>query len=160
MVNSEATIARLQERLQVLEDKEGLRSLLHAYCLRPDNYGFEGYANTFTEDGSMEFEKWPKVVGREAITKASSVERRFQGLQHTMTNLEFSITGPDTAIGTSYLWFAATPDVSKPEIHYAFGGPYTFDFKRTSEGWRISRMRLRKIWAQGEDTEKAFGAGS
>lgn len=158
MTDLAQTVEKLAMRLRIFEDKDELTTLLHSYCSRPDNYDFEGFSQTFTEDGSMEFEQWPKVVGREAIKKASSTEARFQGLQHTMTNLQFSVDGSDVASGTAYLWFAATPDVSNPESHYAFGGPYTFNFKRTAEGWRISRMQLKKIWAQGHDTEKVFTA--
>lgn len=151
-------VANLEKRLKIFEDKDELATLLHSYCSRPDHHDFAGFAQTFTEDGTMEFEQWPKVVGREAIAKASSVEGKFQGLQHTVTNLQFSVDGSDSATGTAYLWFAATPEVSKPEVHYAFGGPYTFHFKRTTEGWRISRMHLKKIWAYGQGTEKTFTA--
>lgn len=148
----------IQKRLQILEDKDELQTLLNRYCNIADAKDWDGYANCYIDDGAvMTFESWGDIVGKEAIKKAASAEQRFAGLQHTMTNMQFQVDGSDKAKGTAYLWFCATPDTSKPEVNYAFGGPYQFEFMRTKEGWRIARMRLRKIWAMGKDTEEVFG---
>ena len=90
------------------------------------------------------------------INVSSTAENRFEGLQHSMTNMEIVLEGSDTAIATSYLWFAATPKTSQPEVNYAFGGKYNWKFKRTPKGWKIRNMHLKKLWAQGEDTEGVF----
>jgi hypothetical protein len=151
-------IEQLQKRLQLLEDKDALATLLNRYCNTADAKNWEGYANTYIDEGAvMTFESWGDVVGKEKITKAASAEQVFEGLQHTMTNMEFQVDGSDKASGTAYLWFCATPETANPEINYAFGGPYRFEFARTSKGWRISHMWLRKIWAQGKDTKRVFG---
>ncbi len=157
MSDSTSIIQQLQKRLQILEDKDALATLLNRYCNIADARDWQGYANTYTEDGIMTFESWGDVVGRDAIKKASSAENIFEGLQHSMTNMQFEVDGSDKATGTAYLWFSATPETSKPEVNYSFGGPYKFEFKRTHEGWRISRMRFKKIWAQGKDTKGVFG---
>jgi ketosteroid isomerase-like protein len=160
MSSIEQVVASLQKRLQILEDKEALASLLNEYCNIADAHDWVGYANTYVDDAIMTFESWGDIHGKEAIAKAASVEQRFEGLQHSMTNMQFAVDGSDKASGTAYLWFCATPKTSQPEVHYAFGGPYTFQFARTAAGWKISRMRLKKIWAQGTDTEGVFGAPS
>ncbi|KAJ4361116.1 uncharacterized protein N0V89_001685 [Didymosphaeria variabile] len=158
MSQTEQIVQSLQKRLQVLEDKEALCSLLNEYCNIADAHDWVGYANTYTDDAIMTFEEWGDTHGKEAIAKAASAEERFEGLQHSMTNMQFNVDGSDSATGTAYLWFCATPAVKQPEVHYAFGGPYKFEFKRTSQGWKISRMHLKKIWAQGKDTERVFTA--
>lgn len=156
MANSQ-DIGAILKRLQLLEDKDALATLLNRYCNTADDHQWDEFANCFLPDGVLGFEKWGDIVGRDKIAAASGgAEDRFQGLQHSMTNMNFSVNG-DEASGTCYLWFAATMDTSKPHEYHAFGGPYKFNFKRTSEGWRISRMRLQKIWAQNEDTQKVFG---
>ena len=147
------------KRLQILEDKDQLTTLLNSYCTIADSKDWEGYAGTYIDEGAiMTFESWGDVHGKENIAKAASAEQQFEGLQHTMTNMEFRVDGSDKASGTAYLWFCATPETAKPEINYAFGGPYRFEFQRTPKGWRISHMWLRKIWAQGKDTRGVFGA--
>jgi hypothetical protein len=151
------TLESLQKRLQLLEDKDSLSTLLNRYCGMADNHQWTEFSKCFLPDGVMSFEKWGDVVGREKIAAASGgAEDRFQGLQHSMTNMQFMVNG-DEASGTCYLWFAASMDTDKPHEYHAFGGPYRFQFTRTAEGWRISRMQLKKIWAQNEDTQRVFG---
>lgn len=152
-----ATLEALQKRLQLLEDKEALATLLNRYCNTADAHQWDDFAGCFTADGILGFENWGDVTGRDKIAAiARNAEDRFQGLQHSMTNMQFTIDG-DTAQGTAYLWFAATMDTSKPREHHAFGGHYKFAFRRGSEGWSITRMELKKIWSQNDDTEKVFG---
>ncbi|EXJ63551.1 uncharacterized protein A1O5_11312 [Cladophialophora psammophila CBS 110553] len=157
MTDQSKIIEQLQARLQLLEDKDALATLLNQYCTTADAHDWKGYADTYIDEGAiMTFESWGDIVGKDKIAKAASAEQIFEGLQHTMTNMQFQVDG-DKAKGTAYLWFCATPEIAKPEIHYAFGGPYSFDFKRTSKGWKISYMRLKKIWAHGKDTKGVFG---
>ena len=151
------TIENLQQRLKILEDKDALWALMNSYCISCDNHRWQEFAEHYTEDGIMEFETWGAKVGRKAIADAASVEAKFQGVEHSLTNLQFwDVDGGDTAKGTAYLAFYATPDVSKPEVNYAWGGPYRFEFRRTSEGWKVARQHLRKTWAQGVDTTGTF----
>jgi hypothetical protein len=158
MANTTELIQSLQRRVQTLEDKDALISLLNRYCNIADEKDWEGYARTFAEDGKMTFEEWGTVSGRANIAKAASVEQRFEGLQHSMSNMQFNMDGSDTATGTAYLWFCATPDTKNPGINYAFGGPYKFEFHRGGSGWEITSMKLRKTWAMGQDTEGIFSA--
>jgi hypothetical protein len=158
MASTTELIQGLQQKLRILEDKDALASLLNRYCNIADEKDWEGYAGTFAEDGKMTYEEWGTVSGRADIAKAASVEQRFAGLQHSMTNMQFEVDGSDTATGTAYLWFCATPDTKDPGTNYAFGGPYKFEFRRGATGWEITSMRLRKTWAMGQDTEGVFTA--
>ena len=156
-MTSQQTLESLEKRLRLLEDKDAIMSLLNTYCMSADDHRWEDFGRCFLPDGVLGFEKWGDIVGQQKITAASSgAEDRFQGLQHSMTNMEIKVDG-DEATCRCYLWFAATMDTSKPHEYHAFGGPYKFNFKRTPEGWRIARMQLKKIWAQNEDTQKVFG---
>lgn len=149
-------LADLQKRLQRLEDKDAILTLLIRYCNTADNHQWDEFAACFLEEGVFKFQDWEDVVGHEKIAAlGSGAEDRYQGLQHSMTNIELSIDG-DQATGSSYLWFAATLDTSKPHEYHGFGGPYEISFKLTAEGWRIATMRLKRIWAQNPDTEGVF----
>lgn len=146
----------LAKRLRILEDKDAITSLLNRYCNTADDRDWVSFGQCFTEDGVMCFENWGDVVGQEKITAAAGgAEDRFEGLQHSMTNQQVDVNG-DEASCRCYLWFAATMDRSKPHEYHAFGGHYRFKFRRTAEGWRISQMQLKKMWAQNEDTEGVF----
>ncbi|KAJ2982868.1 hypothetical protein NUW58_g6355 [Xylaria curta] len=154
---AEQTIADLQRRLQRLEDKDAIITLLNRYCKLADTHKWDEYASCFLEDGVVTFNHGQDIVGRERITALiRTAENRFQGQQHSLTNIELSLDG-DRATGTCYLWFAATLDTSKPHEYHGFGGPYEFSFRRTEAGWRIAVLKLTKIWAQNPDTEGVFG---
>ncbi|KAI1304452.1 hypothetical protein F5Y03DRAFT_169968 [Xylaria venustula] len=154
---SDQLLADLQRRLQRLEDRDSIVTLLNQYCSHVDNHRWEGYASSFLEDGAVKFENGDDVVGRVNIaTQMSSIGDRFQGLLHSLTNIDLVINGGQ-ATGSCYLWFAAIADTSKPHEYHGFGGPYEFAFKRTGEGWKIATGKLRKLWAQNPDTEGVFG---
>lgn len=156
-MSSHEKIEAFEKRLRALEDKDAIVSLLNRYCMLCDTHQWEEFGHCFLSDGVLGFEVWDEVVGPKKIAAiAAGAEDRFQGLQHSMTNMNVIING-DEATCTCYLWFAAIMDTSKPHEYHAFGGPYNFKFKRTTEGWRIARMQLKKIWAQNKDTEGVFG---
>ncbi|KAK7752008.1 hypothetical protein SLS62_005970 [Diatrype stigma] len=137
---ADQTLADLQRRLQKLEDKE-----------------WDAYANCFLENGAVKFESGGDVIGRANIgAQMSSIGNRFQGLLHSLTNIDLVIDG-DQATGSCYLWFAAIMDTSKPHEYHGFGGPYMLEFSRTDAGWKIASVQLKKVWAQNPDTEGVFG---
>ena len=149
-------IESLQARLQVLEDREAIRSLLNQYVMRPDEKDWVGYAKLYIEDGVMGFDQWGDAVGHEAIIKAVSKEQAYEGLEHLTANIEITLEGPDKASATSRLWFCATPKLSNPNDNFAFGGIYNFAMVKRHDGWKLKSMRLKTLWSQGKDTLKTF----
>ena len=157
MADHTQLVLDLQRRLQRLEDKDAIVSLLHRYCKMADSHQWADYAACFAEDGVVRFDDWNDVVGRDQIASLiGGGLGRFQGLQHSLTNIDLAIDG-DAATGNCYLWFAATLDTTKPHEHQGFGGPYELSFARTAEGWRIASLKLRKIWSQSTDNEAPIG---
>ncbi len=76
-----SVLESLQQRLQRLEDKEAITTLLNHYCRVCDTHDFESFGNTFTEDGVLHYEEWgkftalqklPKPPASRAISKACS----------------------------------------------------------------------------------------
>ncbi|KAF5576166.1 hypothetical protein FPCIR_12734 [Fusarium pseudocircinatum] len=125
----------------------------------------------------MDFEAFGEILGRQNIVNATiQAEERFDGMQHSTTNREFtinysddSLTGriDDRATATAYLIFATTKDSRKsPDKHFKMGGPYHFEFDRiydpetdegnawNARGWRISKMKLRLVWTENEEIDK------
>lgn len=148
-------IHALAARLQILEDKEAIRSVLNQYVMRPDYKDWTGYANLYVEDGVMGFDQWGDAVGHEAIAKIVSREEVFEGLQHLMTNMEITLEDGEATV-VSRVWFCATPKLSKPKDNFAFGGPYRFTLVKRDDGWKIKTMHLQTMWSMGTDTLKVF----
>lgn len=149
-------LAALEERLQVLEDKEALRALMNRYCRTADQKDWEAWSMCWTEDALFDFGPFGQHNGREVIRDVcSESEEPYQDMQHSMTNMQFEVDG-DTATGTAYLWFAGVPDKAKPAEHFDIGGPYEWEFQRTGDGWKLSVMRLRIAWTAGADGDAVF----
>ncbi|EWG50843.1 hypothetical protein FVEG_09974 [Fusarium verticillioides 7600] len=167
------------QRLRKLEDESALDSLLNRYCWQVDLMNWEEFGKTYIEDARMDFEAFGEIRGRENIVKATiQAEERFESMQHSITNREFTINyyddslngrTSDRATATAYLIFAITEDSRKsPGKHFKMGGPYHFEFERiydpdtdegkawNARGWRISSMKLRLIWTENEEIDK-FG---
>lgn len=154
---ADQTLADLQRRLQKLEDKDAIVTLLNQYCQNVDNHRWDAYTDCFLENGVVEIENGDDVVGRANIgTQMSSLGNRFQALLHSLTNIDLVIDG-DQATGSCYLWFAAIVNTSKPYEYHGFGGPYVFKFGRTDAGWKIASLRMKKLWAQNPDTSGVLG---
>ncbi|KAL4737910.1 hypothetical protein BDV11DRAFT_171508 [Aspergillus similis] len=119
-MTTQSTLEALQKRLQLLEDKDALNTLLNRYCNSADDHKWDEFASCFVPDGVLGFQNWEDIVGRENIAAGSrNAEDRFQGLQHSMTNVQITVDG-DTASARAYLLFAATMDTSKPREYHAF----------------------------------------
>jgi hypothetical protein len=150
-------VQQLEARLRVLEDKEALGALMNRYCRTSDAKDWYAWSLCFVEDAEFEFGPFGTHHGRQKIREVcEAAEEPYLSMQHSMTNMQFEIDG-DTATGTAYLWFAGVQDPQNPSKHYDIGGPYEWTFRRTPEGWRLSRMHLRVVWTQGDQEQSVFG---
>lgn len=148
----------IEERLQILEDKQALAEHMNHYCKTADRFDWADWAETFTEDSLFEFVGgFGDMRGRQTIhdTCKGSMDHVYDVMQHIMSNLDFEVDG-DTATGTGNLIFTGIMDTSKPTEYYMSGGRYRWNFTRTEAGWKIARTRLEFIWNNGGDKDAVF----
>lgn len=139
-----------------------LQKLINNYHWQADHFEWAAWAASFTEDAEFDLPgTFGLMRGRQAIhdTCKGNMDHVYQTMQHVMVNLDFDIDGSDTARGHGNLIFTAVPDATKPHQYYQAGGRYTWEFRRTDGGWRISRARLDFLWNNGGDQADVF-AGS
>lgn len=142
------TTTALLERIEALEAKDELHSLINRYCSTADAKDWDGYADCFTEDAVYEG-PFGQKVGRAAM-RDMAAERHFHepGLQHSITNLEVNVSGDD-ADGTANLIFFGALSAEDKTLHGDRGGHYRLKFRRTQEGWKIVRNQLDVVWENG-----------
>jgi hypothetical protein len=149
----------MEARLQELEDQLGLGSLINSYHRRADRFDWTAWADCFTEDAEFDFaNEFGTMCGRGAIHDVckSNMDHVYEAMQHVMVNLDFEVTGSDTAIGHGNLIFTALPHADQPHQNFQSGGRYDWEFKRTADGWRIAKARLEFIWTQGDNAGAVF----
>lgn len=131
------------------EDRRLLETLINTYHWRVDHFDWAGWGECFTEDAVFDMpDSFGRMAGRVEIrdTCRDNTGGAYKALQHVIVNLALEFTGPDTANGHGNLLFTAVPDPARPANYHQAGGRYTWEFRRTADGWRISRARLDLLW--------------
>ncbi|MFK0256234.1 nuclear transport factor 2 family protein [Streptomyces sp. NPDC090445] len=146
----------LGHRLQVLEDKEALRTLLFRGWRALDRKDWQAWIACWAEDAMLEFGPWGAIRGRDAIrAKVEEAESPYPHMQHHILNLHVEVDG-DRAAGIGYMWFVAVTEPGRTSSPYSMGGPYDWEFHRHPDGWRLVRQRLGVWWTDGGEAPAAF----
>jgi uncharacterized protein (TIGR02246 family) len=140
----------LDTRLHCLLDEAEISRLLLSFGAALDSKDWEGYADTFTEDGTFEI-MGQRRTGREEI--AAGPARDLEGydrLQHFSTNHVIDVDG-DSASASHYVIGIHVPDASEGSRHADVGGRYVCECRRTDDGWKLSSARLEILWSAGDE---------
>jgi ketosteroid isomerase-like protein len=133
--------SELLERLRELEDRQALASLMNRYVAAVDAFDWEAWGACWAPDAIADFGRSGALEGRDAIVEAARARQDgYEGMQHLIANAEFDVTG-DSAEGYGNLLFSA----AKPR--QAICGKYRWEFERTTDGWRITRAQLKRLWS-------------
>ena len=140
---SDAALRRLLDRAEISD-------LLTSFAQALDTKDWEGYAETFAEDG--EFRIFDQVrVGRAEIAAGPARDlTRFARTQHFSTNHVIEVDG-DRARAQSYMLAIHVPDAARPAEHADVGGTYRCECIRTSAGWRFQRVTIEVWWTAGAE---------
>jgi hypothetical protein len=144
-----------EKQIQWAVDELEIRNVLASLTLLSDMGDIEDWGMLFTEDADYTTATGSGWHGREAIVE-SGRERRARGThgpgsnnKHLSASVLVRSTGPDTAEAESYL--AMYKDLApegeedgdaekSPELLVL--GYYRDTFRRTSDGWKVSRREL------------------
>ncbi|MBT8445614.1 MAG: nuclear transport factor 2 family protein [Gammaproteobacteria bacterium] len=152
---------KTEKTIQRLADMAALEKLINDYHWRADNFDWKGWADSFTKDAEFELpDTFGMMRGRKEIHDIckGNMDHVYGAMQHVMVNLDFDITGKNSATGHGNLIFTAIPDPEKPSECFTSGGRYNWEFTRTGKGWKISRARLVFLWNNGQDTADVFAS--
>jgi ketosteroid isomerase-like protein len=152
-------VSTLEERIARQETLEALNRLINSYHQTADRFDWDAWADHFTDDATFYFEHgFGEMTGRDGIKEIckSSMDPFYDLMQHIMINLDFEITGPDSAKGRGNLVFTAIFDKEKRDNYYQAGGIYRWEFARTPRGWLITKAYLDFVWNNGNDSDGVF----
>jgi hypothetical protein len=152
-------IAELRKLLEI----EKIRKLRALYSQLMDLQDIDRLADLLTEDAVCEFGPHGTWCGRDEIRANwhgwfSNAEATGKGLPyggfHMTTNHWIELTGPDSAIGRSYLqsvYHDPNPRVSPIGLF----GMYDEDYRRSGGTWKISHCRFQIFWPS-RNTREGF----
>jgi ketosteroid isomerase-like protein len=144
-----ARVEELSARLQEVEDKQAIASLLNRYVVAVDSFDWDGWGRCWAPEAVANFGRHGELVGREAIVTAARNRQTIyqdQGsMQHILVNVELKVRG-DTAEGGGNLVFVSALERPGGPPDHALGGRYRWIFTRDADGWAIARAELRRAW--------------
>ena len=135
---------------QELSDRFEIQDLLVHYAALIDARRFDDLCQVFTTDAYIDYSALGGSVGDLEATisflKASLTRELFPASQHLNANMEVKLDG-DRAAGRvmclNPLVMALPDSVSQT---FFLGLWYVDEYRRTEEGWRISRRQEEKSW--------------
>jgi ketosteroid isomerase-like protein len=141
-------------RVRALLTEDDIRKVKVLYSQLMDAGRIDDLAELFTEDAVCVFGRFGEWHGREEIrTRLASVDRDHHHsvpfhAMHATTDHWVELTGPDTAIGRSYLidLITATPADGQPIVVL---GTYDETYRKVDDSWLIERCVLQFLWPDG-----------
>ena len=107
---------------------------------RVDNSQAVTLPELFTEDGSIATIGEPNV-GHDAIRswgRMMDTSSPIPGVRHVLTNFRFTLSSPDTAIGTMYITAYLGPALAELRTLPFAMGLGTDRYRRTPGGWKVT----------------------
>ncbi len=147
----DASIERLHERVQRLEDLESIRHTWRDYCINLDSGNWEGLGDAFTEDGVLEmvglnpffsgldgeYRGRKNIINDFYASAASSAERTDKKLfatGHLSTNMQIDLKG-DEATALAYFFEIVANNT-------VLIGTYQHRLRRETDRWRFAFLRI------------------
>jgi hypothetical protein len=138
----------LEEQVQRLVDRAAISDLLHAFARALDTKDWEAYVDTYAEDGVIEL-PWATATREELAEFVPRDLGRFHATHHISSNHSIEIDG-DTARSRSYLLAMHVLDPEDQGSQWLAAGWYDNEYRRTPEGWKLTKVRITPIWQLGE----------
>lgn len=136
--------------LQSLLDKSSIADVIHAYCLHFDRAEAEAVVALFTKDALVDYgPDVPAMNGLDEIRPmiAKGLADLFAATSHHISNIVIQFDGPDRATSVCYLY--AWHRYQRGDRDGELWGQYHHEFRRTSDGWKISRLVLQAAGTDG-----------
>jgi 3-phenylpropionate/cinnamic acid dioxygenase small subunit len=135
-------------------DEAAIRRLMDLYGSGVDERDWDAFARIFDDPIDTDFSGMnaaiaPAVLPRDRhVANARAVIGQFDATQHMITNVQVTLDG-DRATARAVMraehWIGGIRGNSR----YTMFGVYENGFRRTAEGWRISRLVLRLVREEG-----------
>ncbi len=135
------------------QDAAAVVATLHGFAQGIDTRDWDLLTSVFTDPFEYDYSSHrPDAVGvltpEEWVTARRLRFGTMKATQHSMSNPRVLVDG-DTAQCRMYVTAWHVADVDGVEDWCTIGGEYLDELVRTSDGWRISKLRLDRRWTVG-----------
>lgn len=142
-------------QLQQMWDQQKVERLMLRFGRGLDTNDMDLYASCFTDPFTVDFSDLTGLAPAETTPDAWAEFARLSlgnlRVMHQYSNFSIDISG-DTATGVIYHVSRHRLPNLKGGDQYTQYGSYENDFVRTAEGWKITYLRHRTSWCDGNPT--------
>jgi ketosteroid isomerase-like protein len=134
--------------LQEISDRLEIQDLVYEYAALIDQKRFDDLRRVFTEDATIDYSAVGGPVGNpeQIIAFLNQVMVMFSNHQHLNANLQISVDG-DTATGRVMCFNPQEMSMPDGKTHiFMVGLWYVDEYRRTADGWRISKRVEEKSY--------------
>lgn len=141
-VTSDTEVKRLLDRAEITD-------LLYKFAHALDTKQWARQRECYAEDGVLEL-PWATIT-RQQMEEAGAPKGlvRFHSTHHIISNPMIEVDG-DSASSNAYFQATHVRDPEDSSSFWVAAGWYDNEYRRTAEGWRLTRVRLSTIWETGE----------
>lgn len=152
------------------DDRAEIEDLMARYLFALDFFDADAYADTFAEDGVLDW-AMGEVTGREAIRAEASDMKESMArvfgqdtmLRHFVTNIAISVDGDRAS--TRAAWFEAYGNGPGSDPRMGTFGHYEDELARIDGRWKFKRRRIVNEFLEGrqagpDNPVRGMGAGS
>lgn len=132
----------IEERLRRLEDIEDIRRLRNMYHYFLNERQPERFGEIYTEDAVLRFDKHMEIEGIDAIVKAVGNVPERTLIKQFIHSHQVDVNG-DEASAFAYLDARYGQDGQSLIV----AARYDEQYRRTAQGWRISRTEIEVIFS-------------
>jgi 3-phenylpropionate/cinnamic acid dioxygenase small subunit len=139
----------LKKQIAGLADRAELTDLLYRLGAALDERRFEDLRGIYSDRAEFEFSDRAEIGDlASAIANAEQMAKHFEHTHHVITNPIIELNGDSATIRANLVATHVFRN-DRPGEHYDAGMVYRFTAIRTAAGWRLSHVKLQRIWSNG-----------
>jgi hypothetical protein len=145
------------DQLQLLTDKRALDEMVYRCMHAMDTHQWQLYREQITDDAEFDFTDHgaatddanePMRGADNFLTILASVIEGFDSTQHCVSNMFHEVSG-DVAKTHCYVYAEHFLNNEHGGRRIACGGQYHIDAVRVDQRWKLSRLKWKTFWFEG-----------
>ena len=138
-----------------LADIHEIQQVLSTYAIALDSRSPELLLSCFTEDAELALGGMPKSSPAAYVEICKQTLPDLDATQHAISTPLIRLDG-DTASSRCYFNAQHARNSLRPDALFLIAGTYDDDWKRTADGWRITRRLGTPSWCEGNPAVLGF----
>jgi len=139
-------VSKVEQRLQLLLDKQEITELVHAYCNASDRHDHDKLRRLYHEDAIDDHGGFFKGLAMEFIDRLPEIQAPMEILHHNVTTVNIAVDG-DYAEGEIYVLAFHKIRTDREPMDLLIGGRYFDRYEKRNGVWKYAERAVVADWA-------------